>query len=129
MTDLITGLDHLGIPTNDIAKTIAFYEGLGFAVTLRSTFEGTDTPVAFLQMKDIIIETYENHRAAMQDGAINHVALKVTDVETAFKMMKDSGYEMIHDQIQHQPFWDKGFRFFMIRGVNNERIEFGQIIL
>ena len=27
---LATGVQHIGVPTNDIEKTIAFYEALGF---------------------------------------------------------------------------------------------------
>jgi len=129
IADLITGIEHLGLPTNDIEKTIAFYESLGFQVTLRSVFRGTDIPVAFMQLKDLVIETYENHRAAMQDGAINHVAMRVTDIESAFEQIKASGCTMIHDEIQFLPFWEKGVRFFTIRGVNNEKIEFSQIII
>lgn len=129
IADLITGIEHLGLPTNDIEKTIAFYESLGFQVTLRSVFQGTDIPVAFMQLKDLVIETYENHRAAMQDGAINHVAMRVTDIESAFEQIKAGGYTLIHDEIQFLPFWEKGVRFFTIRGINNEKVEFSQIIL
>lgn len=34
MKDIATGLQHIGIPTNDIAETIAFYEKLGFIVLM-----------------------------------------------------------------------------------------------
>ena len=30
----ITGIQHIGIPTNDIDKTITFYQGLGFEIAL-----------------------------------------------------------------------------------------------
>ena len=32
----LVGLEHVGVPTADIEKTIAFYESLGFAVALRT---------------------------------------------------------------------------------------------
>ena len=43
----LVGLEHVGMPTADIEKTIAFYESLGFAVALRTAIpEGGK--VAFL---------------------------------------------------------------------------------
>ena len=47
ISDISTGLQHVGIPTNDIAKTIAFYEALGFRVVHRKDNRGED--VAFLK--------------------------------------------------------------------------------
>ncbi len=38
--DISTGLQHVGIPTNDIAKTIAFYEALGFRIIHRKDNQG-----------------------------------------------------------------------------------------
>jgi lactoylglutathione lyase len=31
----VSGIQHIGIPTNDIKVTIRFYEGLGFQTVLR----------------------------------------------------------------------------------------------
>ena len=31
-----TGIQHIGIPTNDIEKTIAFYKELGFETALQT---------------------------------------------------------------------------------------------
>lgn len=30
LNDYSTGIQHIGIPTNDILETVAFYESLGF---------------------------------------------------------------------------------------------------
>lgn len=30
------GFQHIGFPTNDLEKTIAFYEKLGFSIALRT---------------------------------------------------------------------------------------------
>ena len=51
--DFTTGVQHIGIPTNDINKTIEFYHALGFETALR-TVNGTEE-VAFLQLHNIII--------------------------------------------------------------------------
>ena len=38
--DFTTGVQHIGIPTDDIEKTIEFYHALGFETDLR-TINGT----------------------------------------------------------------------------------------
>lgn len=43
--DFTTGVQHIGIPTNDINKTIEFYHALGFETALR-TVNGTEEVTA-----------------------------------------------------------------------------------
>ena len=61
--DFTTGVQHIGIPTNDINKTIEFYKSLGFETALR-TVNGTEE-VAFLNLHNLVIETYQNNNAKM----------------------------------------------------------------
>ena len=79
--DFTTGVQHIGIPTNDINKTIEFYHALGFETALR-TVNGTEE-VAFLQLHNLIIETYQNHQAKMEYGAIDHIAIDVKNLQDA----------------------------------------------
>lgn len=46
-----TGIQHIGIPTNDIEKTIAFYQKLGFEIALQTVNEEADEKVAFLELR------------------------------------------------------------------------------
>ena len=71
---VLTGVAHIGIPTNDLDKTIVFYKKLGFVSALETVNKAAGERVAFLQLGDLMIETYENHRAAEKAGAIDHVA-------------------------------------------------------
>ena len=122
----LVGLEHVGVPTADIEKTIAFYESLGFAVALRTAIpEGGK--VAFLKLGNVMIETYESDDVAGKPGAIDHLALKARDIEAAFKAVKALGYEMVNDEIEFLPFWESGVRFFTFYGPNREKIEFSQI--
>lgn len=75
---VLTGVAHIGIPTNDLDKTIVFYKKLGFVSALETVNKAAGERVAFLQLGDLMIETYENHRAAEKAGAIDHVALATT---------------------------------------------------
>lgn len=88
---VLTGVAHIGIPTNDLDKTIAFYKKLGFVSALETVNKAAGERVAFLQLGDLMIETYENHRAAEKAGAIDHVALATTDIEAAFAAAKEAG--------------------------------------
>lgn len=123
---ILTGVAHIGMPTNDLDKTIAFYQKLGFVPALETVNEAAGERVAFLQLGDLMIETYENHSAPEKAGALDHVAITTTDIEAAFAAVKDAGMHLLHSSIQSLPFWEKGVRFFMVEGPNKERIEFCQ---
>jgi len=117
-----TGIQHLGIPTTDIAATIAFYEGLGFETTW------TNGEVAFLQLGTLVVETYIADEVAMKNGAIDHVALNVKDIEAAWRDAQACGYETEDKEINFLPFLENGVRFFTIIGPNREKVEFNQML-
>ena len=122
IAETINGLQHIGLPTNDLEKTVAFYEGLGFSVALRTVNEAAGEQVAFLQLKELMIEAYQTGRA----GAVDHIALDVADVDTLFVLLRDGGYELLDDAVRFLPFWARGVRFFTILGPNGEKVEFSQ---
>lgn len=126
INDCVTGIQHIGIPTNDIEKTIAFYTSLGFDMALRTRNEQANEEVAFLQMKNVMIETYQNNQACEIKGAIDHIALDVDDIEKVFQIIKDGNYRLLDKDIQYLPFWSNGVRFFTIEGPNAEKLEFIQ---
>ena len=122
----LTGIQHLGLPTNDIEKTISFYEKLGFTVAMRTVNEAAGEKVAFLQLHNLFIETYENGCAAGVPGAVDHIALDTTDVDAVFEEARKGGLKLLDSEVQFLPFWEHGVRFFTIQGPNGEKIEFNQ---
>lgn len=127
LMDFVTGIQHIGIPTNDLAATKEFYTDLGFELVYETINEKANEPVAFLQAGDILIETYENKKAAMARGSIDHIAMNVPDIEAAYAVAKERGYQFLEsDEIVFLPFWEKGIRYFLIEGPNKEPIEFLQ---
>ena len=122
--DISTGLQHVGIPTNDIAKTIAFYEALGFRIVHRKDNRGED--VAFRKTGDLVLETYQNHTAVGISGAIDHIALNVTDVEEARRIADKLKLDVIEEG--QLPFWENGVRYFTVLGPNGEKVEFNQYL-
>lgn len=123
-----TGIQHIGIPTNDIEKTIAFYKELGFETALQTINKEADEKVAFLKLKTLVIETYENKAAKFEYGAIDHVAIDVNDIEEVYQYISEKKLNTTNDTIHFLPFWKNGVRFFTIEGPNMEKIEFSQYL-
>ncbi|KRN02357.1 lactoylglutathione lyase related lyase [Levilactobacillus senmaizukei DSM 21775 = NBRC 103853] len=127
VSDFITGIQHVGIPTADLDATMAFYESLGFERA--GLFPNGDNRCAFMRLGNLTIETWEGDATNPTAGAINHISLNTTDVDKAFAAAKAQRLNMVNDEIQSIPsFWDKGIRFFNILGPNHETIEFCEIL-
>lgn len=126
--DNLTGIQHIGIPTNDIEETITFYKKLGFEIALQTVNKEADEKVAFLRLNTLVIETYENKAAKMESGAIDHIAIDVKDVESVYQWINESDMNTTKDILHFLPFWENGVRFFTIEGPNKEKIEFSQYL-
>mgnify|MGYP002870232178 CR=1 FL=1 len=126
VSDFATGLQHIGVPTNDMEASKQFYLSLGFSIAL-DTYN-KEEHVVFFRLGNLTMEVYENHQATLTPGAVDHVCINVTDVEKALERTKDLGYEPIEGGIQFLPFWENGVRYFTIYGPNREKIEFGQYL-
>ena len=126
MKDYATGIQHVGIPTKDMDATKKFYEDLGFEAAFETVNDGAR--VCFLKMHSRGMEVYEAEDAAGKIGAIEHVAIDVTDIEQVYKEICDKNMNTLQDEIHFLPFWDNGVRFFTIKGPNEEKIEFSQFL-
>ena len=126
--DFALGLQHVGLPTNDLKATIAFYESLGFETVYQVKNEAAGEDAAFLRLKNLTTEAYENGRAAMQSGAIDHIAIDVDDVEAAYRLAQEQGYQIVSNGVEFLPFWQNGVKFFILLGPNQERVEFNQYL-
>ena len=122
----IKGMQHIGLPTNDMKATIPCYESLVFEIATRHINNGED--VVFLTLGNICIETYENGKAVGYDGAIDHICLDVDDIEKTWEEAKAMGLNIIDSEINYLAFWANGVRFFNVLGPNKEKVEFGQIL-
>lgn len=122
----IRGGQHIGLPTADMDRTMAFYRRLGFEPVYETINEGNR--VAFLRQGDVTVETYEMDGAAGKPGAIDHVALDVTDVDRLFDQLSQEGFRPLEGAVQFLPFWERGVRFFTILGPNGEKVEFSQML-
>ena len=82
--------------------------------------------VAFLRLGDLVVETYQNFKAVGTAGAVDHIAINVTDVDAARKIADAMGLEVIEEG--QLPFWDNGVKYFTILGPNREKLEFNQYL-
>lgn len=126
ISDITTGLQHIGIPVNNMEETVKFYTSIGFTIALETVNEAAGEKVTFLQNKNLMIEAYENGKAAMEIGAIEHICLDVTDIDKAFQIISEGSFEMLDTHVNFLPFWENGVKFFTILGPNKEKIEFAQ---
>ena len=124
--DYITEVQHLGLPTKDMAATRAFYEKLGFEAAFETINDGNQ--VVFFRLHNLTVEAYECDEAAGAIGAIEHVAVTVTDVEKCYEEVCAAGLNTLNDEIHFLPFWENGVRYFTIMGPNCEKVEFSQYL-
>lgn len=105
----ISRVDHIGIAVTNLDETIRFYEDvLGIRCEGTEVVEEQKVKVAFFPVGDTELEFLES---TSEDGpiarfieknggrgGIQHVALRVDDIEKAIKEMKSKGYAMIDEQ-------------------------------
>lgn len=120
------GIQHIGIPTTEIQKTIDFYKGLGFSLATRHDINGRD--FAFMQLGNLFLEIIPTSEPAMKNGAVDHFCLDVKNIDTLFGELKAAGYTMLDDSVNSIGFWENGAKYFFIQGPNNEKIEFCEIL-
>lgn len=123
--EYVLGLQHIGLPAKSIEETVRFYAGLGF----ETAYQTANGKCAFLKLGSIVIETYEvGDGAAMRYGAIDHMAIDVSDVEKVYALAKEKQYKIVSNGLETLPFWDNGVKFFTIEGPNMEKVEFNQYL-
>ncbi len=90
--------------------------------------------VAMMEQKGVIIELYQVTKndllelKSRKDGHVDHIAFDVDDVEKAFRELKEAGFTMVEEKPVFLNFWDKGCKYFAIRGLDGEKLEFNQIM-
>ena len=128
MADLATGLQHVGIPVKNMDDAVHFYKSLGFEEAFRAAGHEGNGPVVFMKLKGLMVELYQRENTAGRPGAIDHIAIDVTDIAAAFDMVQKMEYPEKEKGICFLPFWQNGVRFFTICGPQGERVEFSQIL-
>ena len=82
--------------------------------------------MCFLTCGGLCIETYECAAPARRPGAIDHLALDVDDIESAWEEVRMAGLAPLEDAIQFLPFWENGVRFSTYWAPTERSVEFSQ---
>lgn len=121
----IDGLQHIGIPVDNVEVSTAFYERLGFKEIYKVYYKPNKQWIRFMELNKLVLELYEES-SEMRDGAINHFALNCLDIEAEYARVTALGCEVISSGIESMDIWSDGVKFFIISGPDRERIEFCQ---
>ncbi len=105
----VTRVDHIGIAVPNLEETIRFYEDvLNLSCTGTEVVEDQKVKVAFFPVGDTELEFLES---TSDDGpiakfleknggraGIQHIALRVDNIEEAIQNMQEKGYKMIDEK-------------------------------
>lgn len=102
----ISKVDHIGVAVESIEETRGVYEALGLEVESIEEVEEQKVRVAFLPVGETKIELLESTdpegaiaRFIDRNGpGIQHVALRVDDIERALSELKERGMRLIDEE-------------------------------
>jgi lactoylglutathione lyase len=120
---------HLGIATNDIEATTAWYINCLGCQEIARFMVPDGTQCRFLQGNGIAYEFYQpiTKIPKEQEGKIDHLAFASDDVEKDYAYAVSQGYKITTNGINFIPtFWEKGIRYFKVASSTGEQIEFCQ---
>lgn len=104
---MVTKIDHIGVAVKNLEETLKFYEEvLGLKAEGTEVVEEQKVKVAFLPIGDSEIELLESTEEdgpiakyiAKKGEGMQHVALRVDDIEKAIAEMKEKGVRMIDEK-------------------------------
>lgn len=120
---LFVGVEHIGIKALDFEKSIRFYtEILGFKFLHR--IKPGEVELAFLELGGTVVELVEVISGRrFEDGVVNHLALKVSDIFKAIDHLQKHQVGMTSTEPM---VLGEGRYNFFFRGPSGEKIELFQ---
>ena len=119
---LTIDFEHIGVKAENMDVAIEFYETiLGFKLIKRT--KPGHTELAFLQLGHVVVELVELKGPIAQDGLVNHLAFKVSDIFVATEHLKKHEVTLLSPE--PVSFGDGRYNLFF-RGPSGEKLEFYQ---
>jgi fructan beta-fructosidase len=137
LADNFAGLQHIGLPVSDLDRSVGFYGRLGFRKVMAKEFDDGSglIKVAMMEREGVVMELYQlppdqlsKDIRTRKDGHLDHIAFNVKDIDKAFEEVKRAGLVPLQDRPVKLDFWERGCRYFSIRGPDGEKLEFNQIL-
>jgi len=129
---LISGLLHIGVYTKDVDKSIEFYTRiLGFQKEWRGIVDHPSGrfDVALIKLGDCMIELVrpaDLGRVADAPGPVQHIALKVSDLEKVMEVLRGKGIDFQNEGLETLTTFRNGIRHCFLYGPSGERIELAE---
>lgn len=123
MGNLFMGVEHIGIKAMEMEKAMRFYiEVLGFKFLHR--IKPGEVELVFLELGGTIVELVEVVDGyKFEDGVVNHLALRVSDIFKAFEHLTTHHVELISSE--PMPLGEGRYNLFF-RGPSGEKLELYQ---
>ena len=128
----VEGLFHIAVYTKDVDDSIAFYSKLlGFQVDWRGMGDHPTGKIdaAVISLGDCVIELVrpvDPSRVAKEAGPVQHIALRVSSLQSLMKDLASKGARFEFDEIEELPTLLNGVRHAFIYGPSNERLELAE---
>ena len=125
------GLAHIGVFIADIEASKKFYtEKLDFEVIQEPELSSPDgtIKIAFIQNGNLVIELVQFPNAAKKaDGWVDHIAIKVKNIEAAREELEKRGIVFEEKEITYAPNVGKnGDKWILFRGPDGEHLELNE---
>lgn len=128
----ITGLSHIGLPAQNLEKSIRFYEWLGFRQIVRKDdVNGFD--YVYMKNNDCVIGLPHKRDLSVNAdrpsaGAIDHMALSCENLDEIYRECIGKEIKIISEGIESNDIWQPlECRCFMIEGPDKVRVEFQEL--
>ena len=128
----IEGLHHIGIYTRSVDESLAFYtEVLEFKKQWRGVVDHPTgkLDVAIVKKENCSIELVRPADLSIitpKAGPVQHVALKVSQIEAVVEKLERNGIELHPKKIEFLPTLLNGVKHIFIFGPSGERIELAE---
>lgn len=126
---MLEGLAHIAVYTDDIEKSIEFYEDiLCFECADRYELNRADgvLKIAFIVMGDVVIELLQpptGTQGMSRNGVCQHIAIQVTGIDEIVESMKELGVEFETAEAGLIPEMFGGSKSIFFAGPSGERLE------
>ncbi len=128
------GFAHIALFTDDLEKTIQFYERLGGKCTMRGQAQKPQwiNELAMVEWNGLALEIVQpggGEPTAVKNDAFRHIAIEVGNLEEAIAEVKALGIDTFLGGITEMPDLFGGVRNAFFTGPSGEQIELMQRIL
>jgi catechol 2,3-dioxygenase-like lactoylglutathione lyase family enzyme len=130
-------IQHIGLIVPDADVAAKWYLDTAGFVRKAEFRTGSGVRAVFVHSEkmDLLYELIQHprgsdiaQRAEICGGWLDHVAFEVEDLEKEFEKAKAQELIIIEGIVDIPEFWDRGFRYFLLRSPGGEKVEFCKVL-